>query len=74
MVFGSVNTRSTVSTAVHVPPTSFWTTNAVSLTELSVHVSVPVAVSNASPAGFTGGSAIDTGRIMSISSWLRMWQ
>ena len=27
-----------------------------------------------SPSGFTGGIATDTGRIMSISSWVRMWQ
>ncbi len=29
---------------------------------------------HASPSGAFGGSATDTGRIMSISSWLRMWQ
>src|SRR5512137_399824 len=34
---------------------------------------VPVTL-EASPVGAKGGITTDTGRIMSISSWLRMWQ
>ena len=34
---------------------------------------VPVIVTT-SPSDFTGGIATETGRIMSISSWVRMWQ
>ena len=52
---------------------------AVSAIELSFHVSVteggPCGLFTAvSPVGAFGGYTNDTGRIMSISSWLRMWQ
>src|SRR5512147_1265409 len=51
-------------------------TKAVSVIELSVHATVPpfFAGVQASPLAWSGGSATVTGRIMSISSWLRMWQ
>ena len=53
------------------------TTNDVSLIELSFKVSPtwPVPLTRErKPVALIGGSASDTGRIMSISSWLRMWQ
>ena len=56
------------------------TSNDVSVMELSFHVStarrvVPVPLSVlVRPLGAIGGSTSDCGRIMSISSWLRMWQ
>ena len=57
---------------------SRWTTNPVSLIELSFQVSVrlvaPGLAGAASPSGLIGGIATVTGRIMSISSWLRIWQ
>ena len=77
----------TVSTVVHVVPSVVrLTTNRVSVIELSFQVSLtswpttlPFLSSTltkveANPSGLIGGSASDTGRIMSISSWLRMWQ
>ena len=54
-----------------------WIMKAVSFAETSIQVS------DFSPAWFTvpvrsggtsGGNATEIGRIMSISSWLRMWQ
>ena len=74
LVFGAARSLTIRCTSVHSPFTSFWTAKAVSLSEPSVQLNVVVPGSNASPVGALGGSASSTGRIMSISSWLRMWQ
>ena len=54
------------------PSVDFSMTKRVSLSELSVQDSrLPFS---ASPSGMTGLSVRDTACIISISSWLRMWQ
>ena len=72
-----------VARVVQVLPRSVdrCTRNAVSVIELSLQVStarrlLPPALMSVlvRPFGATGGSTSDCGRIMSISSWLRMWQ
>ena len=56
------------------------TWNDVSVMELSCQVRIAVRAVPEPPSvlvrplGAIGGSTRDTGRIMSISSWLRMWQ
>ena len=80
-MFGWFNGELIVPTLVQVVPSIvFWTTDAVSVIELSSQVSVrcrllpfPATVYVRLP-DLIGGRASDTGRIMSISSWLRMWQ
>src|SRR5512137_2950201 len=70
-----------VPAVVHVVPlVERWTRNDVSLIELSLKVTwirrlLPLPMmANVSPSALSGGSARITGRIMSISSWERMWQ
>ena len=65
--------------SVHTAPVSLrWTTNEVSVIELSFHEMVTVLVNGSTvrvrPSGLSGGRTRLTGRIMSISSWDRMWQ
>src|SRR4051794_24839015 len=62
------------SVQVVVPLIARWTTNDVSVIDSSMKLSVCVALSNTSVSALNGGSASSTGRIMSISSWDRMWQ
>ena len=70
-----------VPTFVQVLPlTDRWSTKAVSLIELSFQLIVnrrllPLPVmTQVIVSALSGASATATGRIMSISSWLRMWQ
>ena len=81
-VFGWSSGESTgLGRLAHAPaPALRWTTNDVSLIELSFQVNVsrvllPLPVTTqVNPSAASGGRATETGRIMSISSWLRMWQ
>ncbi len=80
-LFGWLSGEARVPASVQlVPSVVRWTRNDVSVIELSFQVTTilrlfPLPVNEkASPSGLYGGSASDCGRIMSISSWLRMWQ
>ena len=78
---GSIGEVTGVPTFVQVLPlTDRWSTKAVSLIELSFQLIVnrrllPLPVmTQVIVSALSGASATAMGRIMSISSWLRMWQ